>query len=316
MGTVWAAALTGERGFSKLVAIKTILHELSDEVQYVRALRDEAQLAASIHHPQVCDVTELGEAFGYPFLVMEWVDGASLAELLGGAAEPTHWQPLQPLVACQIAADACAGLHALHEARGPSGELLGAVHRDVSPQNVLLTSSGQVKLSDLGVAKALGQLRAKTRSDELRGKLGYLSPEQLTRGKPDRRADIHALGCVLYQCLSGAMPYPADAASFPLVLAGKYPRLEQLRPGLPRELTEIVAKALETDPAARFQTALELRAALEHWCAQHTREPGRGRVAACLEERLGAHIRARNERICAAFARLRCSEETALQVMS
>src|SRR4051812_2987910 len=99
MGTVWAAALTGERGFSKLVAIKTILHELSDEVQYVRALRDEAQLAASIYHPHVCDVTELGEAFGYPFLVMEWVDGASLAELLGGSAAPTHWQPLDPLVA-------------------------------------------------------------------------------------------------------------------------------------------------------------------------------------------------------------------------
>jgi serine/threonine protein kinase len=301
MGTVWAAALVGERGFSKLVAVKTILHELSDEVQYVRALRDEAQLAASIHHPHICDVTELAEAFGYPFLVMEWVDGASLAELLGGFSEPPRWQPLDPLVASQIAADACAGLHALHEARDSAGLLLGAVHRDVSPQNVLLSSLGQVKMSDMGVAKARGQLRAKTRSDELRGKLGYLAPEQIARGTPDRRTDVHAVGCVLYLCLSGALPYPAEASSFHLVLAGKYPRLEQLRPELPQELIQIVAKALETEPAARFQTALALREALEGWRAQHTHEHGQRHIAECLRERLGPGIRSRNERICSAF---------------
>jgi serine/threonine protein kinase len=123
------------------VAIKTILHEFADEVQYVRALRDEAQLAASLNHPHLCEVSELGEALGYPYLVMEWVDGASLAELLGGGSQPPIWQPIPPVVAVQIAADVCSGLHALHEARDPTGAPLGAVHRDVSPQNLLLPTS-------------------------------------------------------------------------------------------------------------------------------------------------------------------------------
>lgn len=303
MGTVWSAALTAERGFFKLVAIKTVLQEFADEVQYARALRDEAQLAASLHHPHLCEVTELAEADGYPFLVMEWVDGASLAELLGVAPGAAPWKPLEPLVACQIAADACAGLHALHEARDAAGELLGAVHRDVSPHNLLMTERGQVKVADLGVAKARGQWRPRTRSGELRGKLGYLAPEQLRGGQVDRRTDVHAVGCVLYLCLSGALPYSPEIASFESLLAGKYRRLEELRPDLPGELREIVARALETEPAARFQSALELREALEAWSAQHTREHGHERIGHCLSERIAPLIRARNARISDAFQR-------------
>jgi len=302
MGTVWSAAFTGARGFSKLVAIKTILHEFADEVQYARALRDEAQLAASLSHPHLCEVTELGEAAGYPFLVMEWVDGASLAELLGAGASP--WQRLEPLLAAQIAADACAGLHALHEARDPAGVPLGAVHRDVSPHNILLTQRGQVKVSDLGVAKARGQWRARTRSGELRGKLGYLAPEQLRGSNPDRRADIHALGCVLYLCLAGALPYPPEVSSFERVLTGKYQPLGELCPDVPEELCEIVARALQSDPDARFPTALAMRQALESWRARHAPEHGHERIVACIDARLGASIKARNARIRAAFEQI------------
>ncbi len=303
MGTVWSAALRGERGFFKIVAIKTVLHEFADEVKYVRALRDEAQLAASLMHPHLCDVADLGEASGYPFLVMEWVDGASLAELLGNSGTNPSWQKIDPILATQVAADACAGLHALHEARDPAGVVLGAVHRDVSPHNILITQRGQVKVADLGVAKARGQWRSRTRSGELRGKLGYLAPEQLRGKHVDRRADVHAIGCVLYLCLSGSLPYPPDMASFDLVLTGTYPRLGELCPTLSPALTAIVTKALETDPSARFQTALELRAALEQWRREHSREQGWEGIAACLSERLGATIKARNERIREAFAR-------------
>jgi serine/threonine protein kinase len=304
MGTVWCAAFRGARGFSKLVAIKTILHEFADEVQYTRALRDEAQLAASLNHPHLCEVTELGEAFGYPFLVMEWVDGASLAELLGGAVSPPIWRPLDPLVAVQIAADACAGLHALHEARDPLGVPLGAIHRDVSPQNILITQRGQVKVADLGVAKARGQWRARTRSGELRGKLGYLAPEQLRGAAPDRRADVHALGCVLYLALSGALPYPTDMSSFELVLAGKYRRLDTVCPELPPELCEIVARALQTDREARFPTALALREALEDFRARDEVDHARERIASSLDRALGSFIASRNARIRAKLERV------------
>jgi serine/threonine protein kinase len=304
MGTVWSAAFTGARGFSKLVAIKTILHEFADEVQYARALRDEAQLAASLTHHHLCEVTELGEAAGYPFLVMEWVDGASLAELLGGGGgAPPAWRALEPLVAVQIAADACAGLHALHEARDPAGMPLGAVHRDVSPQNILITRLGQVKVSDFGVAKARGQWRARTRSGELRGKLGYLAPEQLRGAAPDRRTDVHAVGCVLYLALAGVLPYPPEVSSFELVLAGKHRPLYELRPELPRDLCEIVSRALRPDPSGRFASAFALREALEGWRAEHAIEHGAQPVARCLNAALGPFIAARNGRIRAAFER-------------
>ena len=302
MGTVWSAAQIGERGFAKLVAIKTILHEFADEVQYARALRDEAQLAASLSHLHLCEVSELGEARGYPFLVMEWVDGASLAELLAHGVAP-EWRPLEPPVAVQIAADACAGLHALHEARDPLGVPLGAVHRDVSPQNILLTRLGVVKIADLGVAKARGQWRARTRSGELRGKLGYLAPEQLRGAHADRRADVHAVGCVLYLALSGALPYPPEVGSFELVLSGRHTRLSERCPGLPSELSRIVSGALATEPEDRFPSALALREALEGWLSLQGAVHGPERIAECLGERIGALIRSRNARIQAAFAR-------------
>jgi serine/threonine-protein kinase len=238
---------------------------------------------------------------------MEWVDGASLIELLNVGGPTPAWRTLEPLVASQIAADVCAGLHALHEARDSAGELLGAVHRDVSPHNILLTQRGQVKISDLGVAKARGQWRARTRSGELRGKLGYLAPEQLRASNADRRADVHAVGCILYLSLGGALPYPPEVASFELVLAGKYRPLEQLCPSVPRGLRDIVTRALQTDPDARFPTARALREELESWRAQHLAElgqqaeHGQERVASCLNERVGSLIRARNARITAAF---------------
>ena len=303
MGTVWSAAQLGERGFSRLVAIKTILHEFADEVQYARALRDEAQLAASLSHLHLCEVSELGEARGYPFLVMEWVDGVSLAELLADGMAGPDWRPLEPRVAAQIAADACAGLHALHEARDPVGIPLGAVHRDVSPQNILLTRLGVVKIADLGVAKARGQWRARTRSGELRGKLGYLAPEQLRGAHADRRADVHAVGCVLYLALSGALPYPPEVTSFELVLSGRYPRLSERCPELPPRLDEIVSRALATEPADRFPSALALREALEDWLSQQGTLHGPELIAGLIEARLGATIRARNARIQGAFER-------------
>jgi eukaryotic-like serine/threonine-protein kinase len=309
MGTVWSAAFAGARGFSKFVAIKAILHEFADEVEYARALRDEAQLAATLSHPNLCDVTELAESQGFPFLVMEWVDGASLAELLGAGSNLRAPTPLEPELAAQIAADTCAGLHALHEARDHAGVALGAVHRDVSPHNILLTRVGQVKVSDLGVAKARGQWRARTRSGELRGKPGYLAPEQLRGGTADRRTDVHAVGCVLYLCLTGSLPYAPEISAFESLLSGTYQPLHTLSPDVPEPLAAIVARALKSEPAERFQTAHEMRVALEGFCAGGVAEQRSERIAACLRERIGPLIEERNSRILRAFAELLGGQE-------
>jgi serine/threonine-protein kinase len=302
MGSVWSAAFRGARGFRKLVAIKTILHELADEVQYARALRDEAHLASSISHPQLCEVTELSECDGYPYLVMEWIDGASLAELLDYDPATGKCSPLDPELAARVAADACAGLHALHEARDHAGVPLGAVHRDVSPHNVMLTRDAEVKVSDLGVAKARGQWRARTRSGELRGKLGFLAPEQLRGESVDRRTDVHAVGCVLYLCITGQLPYPASMRSFELVLEGSYAPIESLLPTVPPDLTPIVARALRSNPDERFQSAHALRAALEAWLAGHSAR-ATASLSRCLYQRVGDLIERRNRRIQEAFDR-------------
>lgn len=307
MGAVWTAALLGARGFMKVVAVKTILQELADEMQYARALRDEAQLAATLCHPHLCEVTHLGEARGFPYLVMEWVDGASLAELLSpgprSESEPGRI-PLDPVIAATIVADACAGLHALHEARDQYGRELGAVHRDVSPHNLLITTQGQIKLSDLGVAKARGQWRARTRSGELRGKLGYLAPEQLQGSGADRRTDVYALGCVLYLSVTGRLPFPPHVDAFELILKGKCRPAEEINPDVPRAISELIHVALSPRPEQRFRTAREMREVLDDWCAARSVQHGRRHIAACLSERLGATIKARNERTHAALARL------------
>ncbi len=312
MGTVWAAALRSTRGFTRIVAIKTILSDLAEDPEYARALRDEAQLAASITHPNLCDVTEFGQAAGFPYLVMEWVDGASLAELLTFEPSGSSWDRLEPFVATRIVADACGGLHALHEAKDPTGVPLGAIHRDVSPQNLMITRHGQVKVSDLGVAKARGQWRARTRSGELRGKLGFLSPEQLGKGPLDRRADVHALGCVLYLCLSGELPYPPVTDAFDLVLTGAHRPLDRARPELCPELVAIVSKALHPKPEQRYQSAHALREALEGWRARKHIDHDRSLIAECLRARQGALVQERHRRIWSAYERFAAGPEMSL----
>jgi serine/threonine-protein kinase len=293
MGSIWAASFAGAGGLARSVAIKLLLPELAEDEQYARALRDEAQLAASVRHPNLCEVIELAEANGYPFLVMEWVDGASLAELLGPSGEQ---RALPPPLAAAIVADACAGLHALHEAKDVLGAALGAVHRDVSPHNILLSRRGHVKVADLGVAKARGQWRERTRSGELRGKLGYLAPEQLRGEAVDRRADVYALGCVLYLALTGRLPYAADIRAFEQVLSGDYVAPETWMPELPAALLGVLRRALQLDPAQRFETAHAMRRALERFDGALLLDARAAAVADCLTERLGPLIAERNRR--------------------
>jgi eukaryotic-like serine/threonine-protein kinase len=268
MGRVWAARRLGAPSQS-LVALKTALEEMIGDREFESILLDEARIASSIVHPNVCAIRELGAERGVPYLVMEWVDAGTLLDVL--SACPDH--RIDTFVAIRIIAEVAAGLHAAHELTGPDGNLLNVVHRDVSPQNILLSSKGHVKVADFGVARARGQLHKPTETGELKGKLSYMSPEQLTSKIFDRRADVFALGCCLYEATTGQRPFHGGDA---LETMYKLLETECINPtaivaDYPPELEAVVLRSLEKEADKRFQTAEELRTALEAILARNGR---------------------------------------------
>lgn len=295
MARVWAARQHGQRGFQKLVAIKTILPQLSGETDFERMFLEEARIASGVHHPNVSEIYELGDERGTLYLAMEWVSGDSLARLLRASGKA---EPLDPRVAARILADACAGMHAAHELTDDDGQPLGVVHRDVSPQNVLLTADGVTKVCDFGVAKALGQLHEHTTAGQIKGKVSYMSPEQVTGAPVDRRSDVFSLGCVLYEVTTGSRPFKGDLDHIIMqsVMSGNVERPSALVSGYPEELERVVLRALSHEPDARYPSAESMRFALEEFL---TRGPlvTQSNVAQVLRERLGEQIDRRRERI-------------------
>ncbi|MCA9631379.1 MAG: serine/threonine protein kinase [Myxococcales bacterium] len=263
MAAVWAARLHGTRGFSKTVAIKTMLPTISDDPMFEQMFLDEATIASNIRHPNVVQIQDLGEQNDILYLVMEWVDGEPLSAIRRAAAKEGG---IPRNIAVRIVADACAGLHAAHELKDAQGELLGLVHRDISPQNILLTYDGQVKIVDFGVAKAGGRSAAETNAGQIKGKPPYMSPEQALGEDIDRRTDLFALGIILYQLTTGKHPFRGESdvitlqnivSDRPIVAPRAFDK------DYPRPLETVVMKALARDPAERYQTAAEFEAALD-----------------------------------------------------
>src|SRR5690606_31945524 len=176
MAQVWAARLRGARQFQKIVAVKTLLPRLSQDEQFEQMFLDEATLASRVRHPNVAEILDLGEHSGVLYLVMEWIEGVPLNQLMKGA-KAVGGVPAP--VATRIAMQACAGLHAAHELTDENGTLVGLVHRDVSPQNVLVTYDGVTKVVDFGVAKATALGGGATVAGQIKGKVGYMAPEQV-----------------------------------------------------------------------------------------------------------------------------------------
>jgi eukaryotic-like serine/threonine-protein kinase len=268
MGRVWAARRHGVAN-QNIVALKTTIDEMVGDREFERILLDEARIASSIVHPNVCAIRELGAERGIPYLVMDWVDAGTLLDVIGESPD----RRIDIFVAARIIADVAAGLHAAHELVGTDGNLLNVVHRDVSPQNILLSSNGHVKVADFGVARARGQLHKPTETGELKGKLSYMAPEQLTSKDFDRRADVFALGCCLYEATTGQRPFHGGDA-----LETMYKLLEtecvtptSIVAAYPKELESLVLQTLEKDPAKRYQTAEDLRVALEAFLARNGR---------------------------------------------
>jgi serine/threonine protein kinase len=266
----------GFDGFEKIVVIKRILPQHALDPELLRMFLDEARLSATLSHPHVTQVYDVGRdaaAGDAPFFAMEYVHGSNLRELMQAHARREKG-PLPLAHAIGIVAAAAAGLHYAHEKRGPGGEPLHIVHRDVSPSNVLVSYDGAVKVSDFGIAKWTHQ-RTQTQEGALKGKFGYMSPEQC-RGKPlDARSDVFALGTILYELTTGEAPFAA-ATDFDIlnkIVGGPppAPRWAGER-AYPPALADLVMRALALEPAARTPSAQALQLELETFAREERLE--------------------------------------------
>jgi serine/threonine-protein kinase len=264
MATVYVGRLSGAVGFWRLVAIKRAHAHLLEQPAFARMLVAEARLASKIHHPNVVSVQDVEELEGELLLVMDYVEGASLAALIAQAAESGVAMPAR--VAARIVLDAAAGLHAAHELLDEDGHPLRLVHRDVSPHNVLVGVDGVARLADFGIAKvSQGGSGAGTATGALKGKVAYMAPEYVDTGDIDARGDVFALGIVAWEALSQKRLFRGanDVETLRLVLAANVAPLSSIAPSLGTSLDAVVAKALARDPRDRFESALAFSEAFE-----------------------------------------------------
>lgn len=268
MATLYLARVRGPQMFQKMVVIKKIHDHLADEQEFIEMFQDEARIAALIHHPNVATIFDMGEAGTSYYIAMEYVHGHNLAEVMR-TAKRVHGSLPWTHVA-RIVADGAAGLHAAHELKNPDGRHLGVVHRDVSPQNLLISYDGHVKVVDFGIAYAAEKI-SHTTDGTIKGKVAYMSPEQASSAPLDRRSDVFSLGIVLFEacCMKRLFKADTDAGTLYRVLETVVPPPRSIRPDIPQGLEEIMLKALQKDPDDRYRTAGELAEALDRLLVAH-----------------------------------------------
>ena len=264
MASVYAGRLSGIAGFQRLVAIKIIHSHLAAEDEFIKMFLDEARLSAGIQHPNVGEVFEVGEDDGLYYMVSELILGQSLRAVFRRAAQ--HGLAIPHTVCARVASNVCSGLHAAHELKGIEGESLGLVHRDVSPRNILLTYDGFVKLIDFGVAYAQGRI-SQTDVGTLKGKIGYMSPEQLRCEPLDRRSDIFSLGVMLYQIVTGKQPFNGmtDMERLKKIMQYQFDIPSTVVRRLDPLLEGIILKAMAWYPEDRYKTAVDMAADLNQY---------------------------------------------------
>jgi serine/threonine-protein kinase len=262
MATVHLGRMLGPVGFSKTVAIKRLHPHLARDPEFVSMFLDEARVAARIQHPNVVATLDVVASDGEVFLVLEYVQGESLSHLL--KATRIKGVPVAPRVLASIMVNTLHGLHAAHEATDEHGRPLGIVHRDVSPQNILVGTDGVARVLDFGVAKAAGRLQ-NTRDGQLKGKLAYMAPEQIRGDAVDRRTDIYAASAVLWEGFAGRRLIHGlnEGQVLAAVLAGGFPPPSASHPGCPPEVDALVMRGLGMTPDERWGTARELAIAVE-----------------------------------------------------
>lgn len=271
MATVFMAVKSGSSGFRKVVALKRIHKHLASNSTFVDMLVDEARLASRINHPNVCQVLDFGcDDSGY-YIAMEFLSGQTLQSVFDtvsrDGALTAH--PRHQLIIARIIASLAGGLHAAHSLKGDDGLPLDVVHRDITPHNLYILHDGVPKVADFGVARARSRIHHTT-DGNLKGKLAYMSPEHISRGKVDRRADVFSLGVVFWELLTGhrLFEYRSEGETLTAVCSGNVPPPSQVAHAISPALDQIVLRALARDESDRFQSAKELAAALESFLAK------------------------------------------------
>jgi|GEM_PF-2671059 len=303
MGEVWLATAAGPGRFQKKFAIKTILPHLAERRDFVRMFIEEASLCAELSHPNLVQVFELGCSNGTYFIAMEFLSGCTVADLLRRVVT-VRGRLVSPAVAANAVAQCCDGLQYAHDFRHPDGASREILHRDISPSNIMLRTTGSVAILDFGVAVARSNGRGPSERT-LKGKYAYMAPERLNGGRVDRRSDVYSLGVVLYQLLTAARPHSAasDAELIRRIVEEVPPRASEKVPGLHPRIDEIAARAVAPDPAQRFQTAAEFGAALRDYLRSVGQPDGVHVLAQYLAAQFGDELRQPARRDDAASAR-------------
>jgi serine/threonine protein kinase len=262
MAEIFVGTQHGMEGFERPVVLKRILAPLVADPQFRNMLIDEAHVAMGLNHSNIVQVLDLGHVRGRYFLVLELVEGWDLSQILARASAASF--PVPPEILLYIAAEICRALAYAH-ARTRDGQPLAIVHRDVSPQNVLVSEQGEVKLTDFGIAKAMGR-RERTNQGVIKGKLAFMSPEQASGAVLDNRSDLFALGTMLYLFFTGRRPFeaPTDLESIMRVRECRFTPAEMVRPALHPEVAKIIRRAMQAKPAHRYQSADEMLLDLEN----------------------------------------------------
>ncbi len=270
MAEVFKAKSFGVEGFEKVIAIKRILPSMGEDPDFIDMFIDEAKIAGQLAHANICQIFELGRIEGAHFIAMEYIWGKDLLQISNRFRKLRQTMPIP--MACFVMAKVCEGLDHAHRKRDPMGQKMNIVHRDCSPQNVLISYEGEVKLIDFGIAKAASR-SSKTVAGVLKGKFGYMSPEQVRGLALDRRSDVFAVGTVLYECITGQRLFQCES---------DFSTLEKVRnvaifppshynKAIEPELERIVMKALARDPDERYQWAGELQRDLQQLLMQQER---------------------------------------------
>ena len=294
MSTVYLARVSGEMGFEKLVSLKVLNEDASREDQLVKMFIDEAKLGARLSHPNVVSVLDFGQTQGRYFMAMEHVDGLSLKHVLKRLAASKKGQPLSVNAVVYVARAVASALSYVHDLRDEKGRPMRVVHRDLSPQNILIDRMGMVKLCDFGIAK--GAFRQEmTREGILKGKAAYMAPEQASGQGVDRRTDLYALGLVMYEMLTLRPAIEGDDTAEILMQARKGLAPEKVEQAVeePR-LRAVMLKLLSPDKGARFKNADELIEALRDVPADEGE--GRAELSRTVQKAMKRKTRAKGTR--------------------